>query len=138
MPIAPVDPVGLTALSPLDGRYASKVAPLRDYLSESALIRYRTLVEVRWLQHLSTEPAIKELKPLAAPVKDALNDLVDDFDLDDAHRVKALEAETNHDVKAVEYFLREKLAGVPDSSPELASFLHFACTSEDINNLATT
>ena len=136
MPSAPVDPVGLTALSPLDGRYASKVAPLRDYLSESALIRYRTLVEVRWLQHLSTEPAIKELKPLAAPVKDALNDLVDDFDLDDARRVKALEAETNHDVKAVEYFLREKIEGVTDSSNELASFLHFACTSEDINNLS--
>ena len=136
MPSAPVDPVGLTALSPLDGRYASKVAPLRDYLSESALIRYRTLVEVRWLQHLSKEPAIEELKPLGAPVKDALNDLVDGFDLDDARRVKALEAETNHDVKAVEYFLREKLASVADSSPGLASFLHFACTSEDINNLS--
>ena len=131
-----MDPVGLTALSPLDGRYASKAAPLRDYLSESALIRYRTLVEVRWLQHLSEEPSIEELKPLGAPVKESLNDLVDGFDLDDARRVKALEAETNHDVKAVEYFLREKLADVTDSSTGLAAFLHFACTSEDINNLS--
>ena len=91
MPSTPVDPAGLTALSPLDGRYASKAAPLRDYLSESALIRYRTLVEVRWLRHLSDEPAIEELEPLDAPVKDVLNDLVDGFALEDARRVKALE-----------------------------------------------
>ena len=136
MPSTPVDPAGLTALSPLDGRYASKVAPLRDYLSESALIRYRTLVEVRWLQHLADEASIEELASLDAPVKDVLNDLVDNFNLEDARRVKALEAETNHDVKAVEYFLRERLSGVTGSSPRLESFLHFACTSEDINNLS--
>jgi len=136
MPSTPVDPAGLTALSPLDGRYASKVAPLRDYLSESALIRYRTLVEVRWLQHLADEAAIEELKSLEAPVKDVLNELIDGFDLEDARRVKTLEAQTNHDVKAVEYFLREKLSGVSGSPPGLEAFLHFACTSEDINNLS--
>ncbi len=136
MPSTPVDPAGLTALSPLDGRYASKASPLREYLSESALIRYRTLVEVRWLQHLADEAAIEGLAPLDGPVKDVLNEVVDGFDLDDARRVKMLETETNHDVKAVEYFLREKLAGMTGSSPGLEAYLHFACTSEDINNLS--
>lgn len=132
----PVDPVRLTALSPLDGRYASKAEPLRDYLSESALIRYRTLVEVRWLQHLANEADIQELEPLDGSINDALNRLVDNFGLEDARRVKALEAETNHDVKAIEYFLREKLSAVSSFSPKLGAFLHFACTSEDINNLS--
>ena len=136
MPSTALDPAGLTALSPLDGRYASRADPLREYLSESALVRYRTLVEVRWLQHLAAEPAIDALAPLDAAANDVLNSLVDHFDLEDARRVKALEAETNHDVKAVEYFLREKLSGVGDSTPGLLAFVHFACTSEDINNLA--
>ncbi|MCY3732622.1 MAG: lyase family protein, partial [Rhodospirillaceae bacterium] len=136
MPNTALDPAGLTALSPLDGRYASKADPLREYLSESALIRYRTLVEVRWLQHLAAEPAIDALAPLDAAANDVLNGLVDHFDLEDARRIKALEAETNHDVKAVEYFLREELSGVGDSTPGLLAFVHFACTSEDINNLA--
>ena len=126
----------LTALSPLDGRYADKAAPLRDYLSEYGLIRYRVLVEVRWLQHLADDPAVAELASLDAPVKDLLNATVDNFGLDDARRVKSHEAKTNHDVKAVEYFLREKLAGIPGRSSNLTAFLHFACTSEDINNLA--
>jgi adenylosuccinate lyase len=126
----------LTALSPLDGRYADKAAPLRDYLSEYALIRYRVLVEVRWLQHLADEPSIPELPALESPVKDLLNRIVDHFGVEDARRVKALEKTTNHDVKAVEYFLREKLDGVSSHGNSLIAFLHFACTSEDINNLA--
>ncbi|HEX5419526.1 MAG TPA: adenylosuccinate lyase [Gammaproteobacteria bacterium] len=126
----------LTALSPLDGRYASKAAPLRRYLSEYALIRYRVLIEIRWLQHLADEPSLEEVQPLAAPVKDVLNRVVDDFSPDDARRVKAHEQETNHDVKAVEYFLRQKLEGVSSRQDNLVAFLHFASTSEDINNLA--
>ena len=136
MPSNPVDPTALTALSPLDGRYAAKAAPLREYLSEYALIRYRTLVEVRWLQHLANETDLPELGTLDGPVKDVLNQLVDGFGLEDARRVKALEAKTNHDVKAVEYFLREKLDGVSNAKTDLGPFIHFACTSEDINNLS--
>ena len=131
-----MDPTPLTALSPLDGRYAPKAAALREYLSEYALIRYRVLVEVRWLQQLADEAAIVELEPLEPPVKDLLNQVVDDFSVDDARRVKELEATTNHDVKAVEYFLRDKLTGVSGRAANMSAFLHFACTSEDINNLA--
>jgi adenylosuccinate lyase len=126
----------LTALSPLDGRYADKASGLRDFLSEYALIRHRVLVEVRWLQHLADEPAVAELPPLEPPVKDLLNQLVDGFGIEDARRVKAIEKTTNHDVKAVEYFLRERLDGVSSSGSSFTSFLHFACTSEDVNNLA--
>ncbi|HEX5046560.1 MAG TPA: adenylosuccinate lyase, partial [Gammaproteobacteria bacterium] len=131
-----MDPTTLTALSPLDGRYARKAAPLRQYLSEYALIRYRVLIEVRWLQHLADEPGISDLAPLDSPVKDVLNHIVDTFSIDDAKHVKAFEAVTNHDVKAVEYFLREKLEGVSGTSGNLIAFLHFASTSEDINNLS--
>jgi adenylosuccinate lyase len=131
-----LDLIALNALSPLDGRYAQKADPLRKFLSEYALIRYRVLVEVRWLQHLADEPGITELTPLESPVKDLLNQIVDGFGLEDARRVKSLEATTNHDVKAVEYFLREKLDGVSSTGSSLIAFLHFACTSEDINNLA--
>jgi adenylosuccinate lyase len=126
----------LTALSPLDGRYAHKAAPLRPFLSEYALIRYRVLIEVRWLQHLADDPMLAEIESFPAPLKDVLNGVVDDFSLVDARRVKALELETNHDVKAVEYFLRHKLEGVSDASGVLIAFLHFASTSEDINNLS--
>jgi adenylosuccinate lyase len=100
------------------------------------LIRYRVLIEIRWLQHLADESSVTELPALEPPVKDVLNKLIDEFGPDDARRVKALEAETNHDVKAVEYFLREKLEGVTVRKGNLFSFLHFACTSEDINNIA--
>ena len=131
-----MDSIALNALSPLDGRYAEKADPLRDFLSEHALIRYRVLVEVRWLQHLADEPDIAEIRPFEPPVKDLLNQLVDAFGTEDARRIKSLEATTNHDVKAVEYFLREKLEGVTSRGDSLISFLHFACTSEDINNLA--
>jgi len=131
-----VETASLTALSPLDGRYASKTAPLREYLSEYALIRYRTLVEVRWLQFLADESGIAELPPLERPVNDVLNGLVDNFGIKDAEQVKAIERETNHDVKAVEYFLRARLEGISSATARLDPFLHFACTSEDINNLA--
>ena len=125
----------LRALSPADGRYADKVDSLRDIFSEYGLIRYRVLVEVRWLQCLADEPSVAELQPLSTIMKQVLNGIVDDFSLDDAERVKAIEATTNHDVKAVEYFIREKLGNGPETEP-LKDFLHFACTSEDINNLS--
>ena len=125
----------LKALSPADGRYADKVHVLRDIFSEFGLIRFRVLVEVRWLQCLADEAQITELAPLSNVVKDLLNHIVDDFSLDDAERVKAIEATTNHDVKAVEYLLREKL-GSSEEANALSEFIHFGCTSEDINNLA--
>jgi len=125
----------LRALSPADGRYADKVGDLRDILSEYGLIRYRVLVEVRWLQWMADEPAIAELPPQSSVMKDVLNGIVDGFSADDAERVKAIEATTNHDVKAVEYFIREKI-GTGAESAALTEFIHFGCTSEDINNLA--
>ena len=125
----------LTALSPADGRYSAKLGSLRDIFSEYGLIRFRVLVEVRWLQWLSDEPGITEIGPLSSVMKDVLNRIVDDFSLDDAERVKKIEASTNHDVKAVEYFIREKLGDGPETQP-MKDFLHFGCTSEDINNLS--
>ncbi len=125
----------LRALSPADGRYADKVRSLRDIFSEYGLIRFRVLVEVRWLQCLADEPAIGELEPLSSVMKDVLNSIVDDFSPDDAERVKEIEATTNHDVKAVEYYVRERLGEGPETAA-LKDFLHFGCTSEDINNLA--
>jgi len=125
----------LTALSPLDGRYGSKTASLRDFFSEYALIKYRVIVEIEWLKALAAEPAIAEV-PAFSPAAIALLDgIADHFSVADAERVKAIEATTNHDVKAVEYFLKEKTK----SNAEIAAvseFIHFACTSEDINNLS--
>ncbi len=123
------------AISPADGRYANRVNDLRDIFSEYGLIRYRVLVEIRWLQYLADEAAVPELGPLSPVMKDVLNNIVDAFSLDDAKRVKAIEATTNHDVKAVEYFIREKLGNGPETST-IRDFLHFGCTSEDINNLS--
>lgn len=125
----------LRALSPVDGRYADKVGGLRDILSEYGLIRFRVLVEVRWIQWLADQPAVAELPPLSPVMKDVLNHIVDDFSADDAQRVKVIEETTNHDVKAVEYFIRERLGNGSDAR-QLGDFIHFACTSEDINNLA--
>ena len=125
----------IKALSPVDGRYAAKVHDLRDIFSEYGLIRYRVLVEVRWLQSLADEAEIAEVAPLTSVMKDILNDIVDNFSADDAERVKKIEATTNHDVKAVEYFIRERLGDGPETQA-LKDFLHFACTSEDINNLS--
>ena len=125
----------LTAISPVDGRYDSKTAPLREIASEYGLIRYRVAVEVRWLQALAARAGFDPLAPLSKEAEGFLDDLVSGFSLDDARRVKAIERETNHDVKAVEYFVRERIA----ASAELAGareLVHFACTSEDVNNLA--
>ena len=125
----------LRALSPADGRYASKVEPLRDIFSEYGLIRFRVLVEVRWLQCLADEPSIAEFPPLSSVMKDVLNGIVDHFSTKDAERIKEIEATTNHDVKAVEYFIRERVGDGPETQV-IKDFLHFACTSEDINNLS--
>jgi|TARA_B110000879_G_scaffold124192_1_gene164124 adenylosuccinate lyase len=125
----------LTAISPLDGRYRNKSASLADYFSEYALIRYRVLVEVRWLQCLAANPSIPELANFNTEENTLLNELVDNFDLGDAESVKTIESTTNHDVKAVEYFIKEKLQG-NESLTNRLEFVHFACTSEDINNLA--
>jgi adenylosuccinate lyase len=124
----------LTALSPLDGRYASKTAELNSIFSECGLIRYRVTIEVRWLLALCAEPGIPEARTLNADESGVLESIVSEFSEQDAARVKAIEQTTNHDVKAVEYFLKEKVAG--SSLEPLAEFLHFACTSEDINNMS--
>lgn len=128
-------PNTLTAISPIDGRYAEKVGGLRSFFSEYALIRYRVRVEVAWLEALAAEAGIPEVGPLGDESRDRLRRLVDEFSLADAQRVKAIEKTTNHDVKAVEYFLKERLADSAELQPVL-EFIHFACTSEDINNLA--
>ncbi len=124
----------LTALSPLDGRYAAKLGALRDVFSEFGLIRRRVAVEVAWLEALCDAPDIPEARALAPDEREFLSGLADRFSVSDARRVKEIEAVTNHDVKAVEYFLKERLAGT--SLAPLGEFVHFACTSEDINNLA--
>jgi adenylosuccinate lyase len=105
----------LRALSPTDGRYAEKVNDLRDIFSEYGLIRFRVMVEVRWIQCLADAPGIEEIGPISSAMKDVLNRIVDDFSLDDAERVKNIEATTNHDVKAVEYFIRERLGDGPET-----------------------
>ncbi len=128
-------PTPLTALSPLDGRYARSADSLRPYLSEYALIRYRVRVELAWLRALAANPAIRELKPLSAPTAAALARLVANFSEQDAAQIKHIEARTNHDVKAIEYWLKERLAGNREVQRSL-EFVHFACTSEDINNLS--
>ncbi len=127
--------MSLTNLSPVDGRYAGKVDSLRPILSEYGLIRFRVLVEIRWLQALADEPAIVEVPPFQEATKTHLESIIADFSLADAERVKEIEKTTNHDVKAVEYFLKERIASVPELV-KVSEFIHFACTSEDINNLA--
>jgi adenylosuccinate lyase len=128
-------PSPLAALSPLDGRYSRGADPLRAYFSEQALIRYRSRVEVEWLQALAAERAIKELKPFSGKTAKAMRGLVDKFSENDAEQIKNIEAETNHDVKAIEYWLKSKLAKSAEAQKAL-EFIHFACTSEDINNLS--
>ena len=125
----------LTAISPVDGRYGSKTAQLRPIFSEYGLIRHRVLVEVRWLQHLANEKAITEVPDFSSDTQKLLNDIVDNFSEQDALRVKEIESTTNHDVKAVEYLLKEKIAGNKELEA-VTEFIHFACTSEDINNLS--
>ena len=125
----------LTALSPLDGRYEKKIAPLRALFSEYGLIRLRVQVEINWLITLSSWPALKEVPIFSPMTRAALENIVDSFSEADAQRVKDIEATTNHDVKAVEYFLKEKTLTNAEVA-KVGEFFHFACTSEDINNLA--
>lgn len=128
-----MDLSALTAISPIDGRYGSKTVELRSIFSEFGLLKYRTIVEVRWLQTLAKTAEITEVPPLSDSAHQYLNALVSNFSLADAERIKAIESVTNHDVKAVEYFLKEKIAD-HDELNAISEFIHFACTSEDINN----
>ena len=125
----------LTAISPIDGRYGEKTDELRPIFSEFGLIKYRVLVEIRWLQALADHSLISEVPHFSQHANHVLNNIIDNFNLDDAQRVKNIERTTNHDVKAVEYFLKEKIAG-NEELEAVSEFIHFACTSEDINNLA--
>jgi adenylosuccinate lyase len=125
----------LTAISPIDGRYADKVEKLRPVFSEYGLIRFRVLVEVRWLQALAEHPLISEVSPFSDSATQLLNSIISDFSAADAQRVKEIEKTTNHDVKAVEYLLKEKITGCTELE-HVSEFIHFACTSEDINNLS--
>ncbi|RME81847.1 MAG: adenylosuccinate lyase, partial [Zetaproteobacteria bacterium] len=125
----------LLAISPLDGRYAARLEALRPWVSEYGLIRARVEVEVLWLIAMAEEDALSDIPPLSAEEKAYLLAIVERFSLEDAKRVKAIEQTTNHDVKAVEYFLRERLQAHPTLSAR-SEWIHFGCTSEDINNLA--
>ena len=125
----------LTAISPIDGRYGAKTERLRTIFSEYGLIRYRVMVEVRWLQHLAADGAVEEVAPFSASANKLLNGLVDDFTEQHAMRIKEIERTTNHDVKAVEYLIKETFADNEELSA-VSEFVHFACTSEDINNLS--
>jgi adenylosuccinate lyase len=125
----------LNALSPVDGRYGNRTAALRPIFSEFGLIRHRIIVEVRWLQALAAHPGIAEVPALGSHASRVLEDIIENFSEQDAQRVKNIERTTNHDVKAVEYFLKEKIGGNMELEA-ISEFFHFACTSEDINNLA--
>ena len=125
----------LTAVSPVDGRYGSKTAALRPIFSEYGLIRFRVQVEVRWLQCLAAHPGISEVAPFSDAANAILDRLAEDFDLAHAERIKEIERTTNHDVKAVEYLLKEQAEQL-DELKQVSEFIHFACTSEDINNLS--
>ena len=127
-------PTPLTALSPLDGRYRDKVTGLARYFSEYGLIRYRVFVEIEWLKALAAAKGLPEIKPFASGTIAQLDELAAKFSVSDGEAVKAIEARTNHDVKAIEYWLREKLSGNREIAG-ITQFIHFACTSEDINNL---
>ena len=125
----------LTAISPVDGRYGSKVSVFRDIFSEYGLIRNRVTVELRWLQKLAAHPDITEVPAFSADANQFLDRMISEFSLADAERIKGIERTTNHDVKAVEYFIKEKISEVPELHA-VTEFVHFACTSEDINNLS--
>ncbi|MEP0200789.1 MAG: adenylosuccinate lyase [Halioglobus sp.] len=130
-----MDLSALSAVSPIDGRYGNKTAPLRDVFSEFGLIKRRVLVEVRWLQCLAQHPEILEVPALSPTANALLENIALDFSEIDARRIKDIEATTNHDVKAVEYFVKERFAGNAELEA-ISEFVHFACTSEDINNLS--
>ena len=125
----------LLSISPIDGRYQEKTLELQTIFSEFGLIKYRVLIEVKWLQTLSDNPDITEVPTFDEATKKHLQNIADDFNLDDAQRIKDIEKTTNHDVKAVEYFIKEKIKSNPVLNA-VNEFVHFACTSEDINNLS--
>lgn len=125
----------LTAVSPVDGRYGGKTAELREFFSEFGLIKRRVLVEVRWLLHLAALPGITEVPAFSGAAQRQLESMALSFSLDDARRIKEIEQTTNHDVKAVEYFIKERFGG-NEELQAIGEFVHFACTSEDINNLS--
>ena len=125
----------LQMLSPIDGRYAEKCTAIRELFSEASLIHYRIITEIRWLQFLAREREISHINPIPETMNHAMEKIIDDFSLDDAIEVKKIESKINHDVKAVEYFLQNKLSKIPGGSDYVSS-IHFACTSEDINNIS--
>ena len=125
----------LLSISPLDGRYSESVVDLRDVTSEFGLIKFRVMVEIKWFIHLSKLPNVRELPKLTIKEIVYLNDLIDNFSIKDAQKVKNIERRTNHDVKAVEYFLRDEFKKFGKLG-KYSEFIHFACTSEDINNLS--
>lgn len=130
-----LDLTPLTAISPLDGRYAKTTAPLRELFSEYGLIRHRVIIEIRWLQMLSGHAQIREVAMLSDEANTFLEKIINEFSIADAQKVKDIESVTNHDVKAIEYFLKEKIKSNNELN-KVSEFIHFACTSEDINNLA--
>ncbi|MFT7129715.1 MAG: adenylosuccinate lyase, partial [Gammaproteobacteria bacterium] len=130
-----MDLSALSAISPIDGRYGSKTSLLRSVFSEFGLIKNRVVVEVRWLQRLAEIDQISEVPTLSAEANALLNNLLDNFSLEDAQAIKDIEATTNHDVKAVEYFIKNAVQHNGELNA-ISEFIHFACTSEDINNLS--
>jgi adenylosuccinate lyase len=130
-----MDSTALMAISPLDGRYQEKVSQLRAIFSEYGLIRFRVIVEIRWLEMLAEFANLPEIPTLSPYAKKVLNDIIENFSLQDAERIKHIESGINHDVKAVEYFIKEHISGNEELAA-LSEFIHFGCTSEDINNLA--
>ena len=125
----------LIAISPIDGRYSNKVEHLRGIFSESALMRYRVIAEIAWLEYLSDCEQIDQIPSMSAQVREAIRKIQLDFSIEDARRIKEIESEINHDVKAIEYFLQEKMGDI-EGGENYTSFIHFACTSEDINNIS--
>ena len=125
----------ITALSPLDGRYESKVSALREHFSEFGLIRNRVKVEIEWLKALAAAPELAEIAPFSAATVAELDAVIANFSVADGEAVKAIEATTNHDVKAMEYWLKERLGHNPEVT-RVTEFIHFGCTSEDINNVS--
>ncbi|MGJ8514471.1 Adenylosuccinate lyase [Carnimonas sp. R-84981] len=125
----------LTAISPIDGRYASKADTLRPWFSEFGLMHARLKVELSWLERLADHPGIEELNPLSAEARDFIKRMIADFTPEQAARIKEIERTTNHDVKAIEYFIKEQIEALPELAAK-SEFVHFACTSEDINNLS--
>ena len=125
----------LTSISPIDGRYSDKTSALKPIFSEFGLMKYRLLVEVRWLEALSKNSNISEVPSFSSEVNKKLLAIANNFSIEDAKAIKEIEKTTNHDVKAVEYFLKDQISSIPELQ-KVSEFIHFACTSEDINNLS--